>query len=189
MWSGNTSIFPRQGLMTWPPVMMRHAPMDKVSVDIANRVIAAKLKWGSEREYFDDTVGWAHGAIDVFRAAGYDSCLGIDFGGKSLDKRYANKRAEMWLRMAEWLKQGGALPYDARLIKELTAPTFGYQGGKFLVEPKKLIKKRLGYSLDLSDSLALTFAEPEMPREDKGQELVSVGGKMLSEYDPYKNMD
>lgn len=186
-----TVLFPRQGLMAWMPVTMRHAPMDKVSVDIANRVIAAKLKWGGEREYFDDTVGWAHGAIDVFRAAGYDSAVGVDFGGKSMDKRYANRRAEMWLRMAEWLKNGGALPYIPELIKELTAPTFGYQGGKFLLEPKQLIKKRLGFSPDLADGLALTFAEPDVPKEDNSLEAMLLGNdkKMLSEYDPYKNMD
>lgn len=144
-----TIIFPRQGLMTWLPVTMRHRALDKVSVDIADRVIAAKLKWGSERELFDDTVGWAHGAIDVFRAAGYESAVGIDFGSKKVsDPRYANRRSEMWMRMADWLKNGGSLPYIPELVKELTAPTFGYQGGKFLLEPKKLIKKRLGYSPD-----------------------------------------
>ena len=112
-----TVLFPRQGLMAFSPVEMRHGVLDKPSVDIANRVIAAKLKWGSEREYFDDTVGWAHGAIDVFRAAGYDSSVGVDFGAKVGDKRYANRRSEMWMRMAEWLKNGGALPYLPRLIR------------------------------------------------------------------------
>jgi hypothetical protein len=187
--SDRTIIFPRQGMMTWMPVTMRHKPMEKPSVDIANRVIAAKLKWGSEREYFDDTVGWAHGALDVMRAAGYESAVSVDFGAKSADKRYSNRRAEMWLSMAEWLKKGGALPYIPELIKELTAPTYGYQGGKFILEPKKLIKKRLGYSPDIADGLALTFAEPELPRKDEGQELIATGRSMLSEYDPYKNMD
>lgn len=187
-----TCIFPRQGLMAFAPVVMRHAVMDKPSVDIANRVIAAKLKWGSEREYFDDTVGWAHGAIDVFRAAGYESCAAVDFGAKALDKRYANRRAEMWMRMAQWLKDGGALPYMPELLKELTAPTFGYQGGKFLLEPKKLIKKRLGYSPDLADGLALSFSEPEVPRDDRSpEEIQFIGGKggMRAEYDPYGKKD
>ena len=191
--SDATVLFPRQGLMTWMPVMMRHKPMEKPSVDISNRGIAAKRKWGSEREYFDDTVGWAHGALDVFRAAGYDSAVAVDFGGKTVDKRYANFRAMMWMSMADWLKNGGALPYIPELIKELTAPTYGYQGGKFLLEPKKLIKKRLGFSPDRADALALTWAEPEMHRADRSPEAALVGGGkgMKSEYDPYdkKNME
>lgn len=191
MWSGNTVIFPRQGLQAFTPVIMRHSAIDKPSVDIANRVIAARLKWSSEREYFDDTVGWAHGAIDVFRAAGYDSAVAVDFGSKAGDPRYANRRSEMWMRMADWLKNGASLPYIPELIKELCAPTYGYQGGKFLLEPKKLIKKRLGYSCDLGDGLALTHAEPDVPKEDRSPENALLGGdkRMLSEYDPYKNMD
>lgn len=184
-------VFARQGLKAFTPVVMRHRATDKPSVDIANRVIGAKLKWGSEREFFDDTVGWAHGAIDVFRAAGYESCSGVDFGAKALDARYSNRRSEMWMRMAEWLKNGASLPYMPELIKELTAPTFGYQGGKFCLEPKKMIKKRLGFSPDLSDALALSFAEPELPREEQTPEMafLNAGKKMLADYDPYKNVD
>lgn len=191
MGADRTIIFPRQGLQGFMPVTMRHKAIDKPSVDIANRVISARLKWGSEREYFDDTVGWAHGAIDVFRSAGYESAVSVDFGSKAGDQRYANRRSEMWMRMAEWLKNGASLPYIPDLIKELTAPTYGYQGGKFLLEPKKLVKKRLGYSPDKADGLALTFAEPDVPKEDRSPEsaLMSGGKKMLSEYDPYKNMD
>ena len=106
--------------MTWKPVVMRHKPTDKPSVDIANRVIAAKLKWKQAREYFDDTVGWAHGAIDVYRAGGYDSCCGVEFHGKAFDPRYANRRAEMWMSMADWLKKGGSLPYIPEMVKEFT---------------------------------------------------------------------
>ena len=96
--------------------------------------------------------------------------------------------------MADWLKNGGALPYIPELIKELTAPTYGYQGGKFLIEPKKLIKKRLGFSTDMSDSLAMTFAEQEMPKADRSPEAALMGagrGRCDSDYDPYskKNME
>ena len=66
-----TVIFPRQGLAAFKPIVMRHKRDDPVSVDIANRVMGGKVKWGSELELFDDTVGWAHGAIDVMRHAGH----------------------------------------------------------------------------------------------------------------------
>jgi len=180
-----TCIFPRQGLASFRPVVMRHNPAtDKPSVDIANRVMIAKQRWGSEFEAFDDTVGWAHGAIDVMRAAGH-SPLAVDFGGKSIDPRYFNKRSEMWMEMAAWIRRGGALPKIPELVRELCAPTFTYSGGKFLLEPKDMIKKRIGVSPDLADALALTFALPDMPASMSIPGLQNTQGKLLSEYNPF----
>lgn len=180
-----TIIFPRQGLMAFLPVTMRHnVAKDKPSVDIANRVMLAKQRWGSEREYFDDTVGWAHGAIDVMRASGHASTA-VDFGGKAVDPRYFNKRSEMWMLMAQWVRKGGRLPKMSELVRELTAPTYSYVGGKYLLEPKDLIKKRLGFSPDLADGLALTFAEPDMPGSTAEILPHQESNKVKSDWDPY----
>ena len=46
---------------------------------------------------------------------------------------------------------------------ELTTPIYWFEGGQFVMEDKKLIKKRLGRSPDLADALALTFMLPELP--------------------------
>jgi hypothetical protein len=61
------------------PDVMRHARDSAVSVAIASRVMAKKMDWAVDTpfgvedvlSFFDDTVGWAHGAIDVMRAAGH----------------------------------------------------------------------------------------------------------------------
>lgn len=180
-----TCLFPRQGLMAFKPVIMRHDPTkDKPSVDIANRVLMAKARWGQEREYFDDTVGWAHGAVDICRASGLNS-LGVNFAGKSLDPRYVNKRCEIWMLMAEWIRKGGKLPYMPELIRELTAPTYVYQNGKFLIEPKDQIKKRLGFSPDLADALALTFSEIDMPGSTGELWVPQPTNSLAHDYDPY----
>ena len=180
-----TVIFPRQGLASFTPVVMRHDPSkDKPSVDIANRVMMAKQRWDSEMEFFDDTVGWAHGAVDVMRAAGH-SPIAVDFGGKAMDSRYKNRRAEMWMKMAEWIRRGGALPQIPELVRELTAPTYTYVGGQFLLEPKDQIKKRIGVSPDIADALALTFAMPDMPSHQGTIFGLGGRGKHLSDYDPY----
>jgi phage terminase large subunit len=183
-----TVLFPRQGLMAFPPAVMRHnAQKDKPSVDIANRVMAAKLKWAQEREFFDDTGGWAKGALDVLRSSGF-SPAGIPFHAKALDNRYLNRRAEMWWGMAEWVKHGGALPKMPELARELIAPTYTFKGGQILIEPKDLIKKRLGFSPDLADALALTFAEPDMPAEIRipGLDFQAINRKK-ADWDPYAN--
>jgi hypothetical protein len=171
--------------MSFKPVIMRHDPTkDKPSVDIANRVLMAKSRWGQEREYFDDTVGWAHGAVDICRASGLNS-LGVNFAGKSIDPRYFNKRAEIWMLMAEWVRKGGKLPYIPELIRELTAPTYVYQNGKFLIEPKDAIKKRLGFSPDLADALALTFSEIDMPGSSSEIWIPRDTNSVVHDYDPY----
>ena len=105
-------------------------------------------------EFFDGTGGYAAGAIDSMIQAGY-SPLEIHFSGKPTDKRYFNKRSEMWFQMAEWVKRGGCIPELAILRKELTAPTYTFQNGRFKLEDKEQIKKRLGFSPNYGDALAL----------------------------------
>jgi hypothetical protein len=157
-----TCLFPRQGLAAFRPVVLRHARDSAVSTDIANHVLAAKAKWGSEMEFFDATGGWAAGAVDVLRSNGY-SPIDVQFAAPALDPRYKNRRAEIWFQMAEWIKRGGALPPVPELVAELTTPTYTFAGGKFQLEEKDQIKKRLGRSPDLADALALTFGLPDMP--------------------------
>ena len=180
-----TVIFPRQGLASFRPVQMRHARGSAVSVDIATRVIMAKSKWGSEIEVFDDTVGWAHGAIDYMVANGY-SPLPVAFHTPAFNPRYKNRRAEMWFEMAEWIKKGGALPNIPELVSELTTPTYTFIGGKFQIEDKDQIKDRIGRSPDLADALALTFAIADAPAAINMPPGYTPSGKQVKhEYDPY----
>lgn len=178
-----TVIFPRQGLLAYKPVEMRGAR----SNDIAARVAQAKNKWKSELEFVDGTGGFGSGVIDSLLQTGF-SPLEIHFSGKAIDSRYYNKRAEMWFQMAEWIRRGGCIPKDSELVKELTAPTYTFQNGKFLLEPKEKIKERLGFSPDKADALALTFALPDMPGRDN-PELILNQNKMVVEFDPFRSED
>jgi len=188
----STVIFPRQGLQSFTPVEMRGAR----SNEIAGRVMAAKHKWGSEIEFVDGSGGWGSGVVDSMIQAGYTP-QEVQFGGKPISDKFANKRSEMWFLMANWIKRGGAIPDDARLIKELTAPTFTFtNNGKFMLERKAHIKERLGFSPDFADALALTFALPETPARNT-MEYYKQGytdgtvdyHKMHSEYDPFNRGD
>lgn len=186
-----TVIFPRQGLAAFNPVMMMHARNSPVSVNIANRVILAKTRWKSEMDLFDDTVGWAHGAIDVMRNVGH-SPIAIAFHGKSPDPRYFNMRAYMWLMMADWVRNGGALPRVEELIGELTIPTYFFHNGKFQIEDKDEIKDRLGRSPNYADALALTFAFPDMPgqSEDMAMNLLLRKSRTAEhDFDPTTERD
>lgn len=189
-----TCLAPRQGLWAAPMVIMRNARQN----EIADRIIYGKNKWSSELEFIDGTGGYGAGVIDSMIQRGY-SPIEINFSGKADDSRYFNKRSEMWFRMAEWVKRGGALPQDEDLAKELCAPTYFFSGsGKLQLEDKTQIKKRLGFSPDKADALALTFAQVEMPRSDGDVILTRMGiggggfgdmaGKNTSkhEWDPFK---
>lgn len=180
-----TVLFPRQGKAAFRPIVMRHARDSAVSIDISSRVQLAKSKWMQELEFFDDTVGWAHGAIDHMRSCGH-SPVPVQFNGKADDPRFKNKRAEMWKRMSDWVLNGGALPPISELVPEMTSPTYTYDlEGRFMIEPKDEIKKRLGFSPDLADALALTFAIPEMPGRIIIPGIPDTAGKLLHEYDPF----
>lgn len=178
-----TVIFPRQGLVAFNPVVMRH----QRTTDIAARVASGRAKWGAERIFVDDTGHWGHGVIDNLLAGGL-SAEGIQFHAPAILPQYSNRRAEMWMSMAEWVKGGGALPHIPELIQELSAPTYTLHQGKFLLEAKDQIKKRLGKSPDLGDALALTFAYVDEPAGIPlaHPSLAGTLGKAETDWDPYE---
>lgn len=159
-----TVIFPRQGLASYIPIIMRHDRGSAVSNDIAARVLRAKKDWGSELELIDDTVGWAHGVIDNLTVAGIP-CVRLNYAGKALDPRYKNKRAEMWMKGSSYIRDGAQLPDIDEMISELTEPTYTYVNGVFVVEPKEMVKERIGKSPDLADAYMNTHALEDMPSE------------------------
>lgn len=192
-----TVIFPRQGKVAFRPVELRNMN----TVDIGNRVLRAKMQWGSEMEFVDDTGHWGHGVIDTMSVAGA-SPIGIQFHGSPIDPRYKNKRAEMWVEMTEWIRKGGCLPNIPELVGELTTPTYTFVGGKLVLEDKDQVKERLGRSPDLADALALTFAMPDMPGSTKNDAILHKVNQMrrahgvpevghsgtTADYNPFKSL-
>ncbi len=175
-----TVIIPRQGLACFTPVIMRNARTN----EIAARIAVACQKWEPDAIFIDDTGGWGAGVIDSLLQAGY-SPIPVNFSGKATDPRYLNKRAEMWFDMAEWVKTGPALPEMPELLRELCAPTYDFKNGKFQLEDKGLIKERLGESPDISDALALTFAQPIAPRRQVVGGIPLFKQRLATEFDPF----
>lgn len=152
-------IFPRQGLAAFKPVIIRNAKPR----EIAARIAQAWTRWDADACFIDDTGGWASGVIDNLQQAGF-SPIPVNFAGKAIDPRYHNKRAEMHFLAAEWVKAGGALPNMGEIQREATVSTYSFQGGKFLIEDKKLVKKRIQVSPDVWDAFVLTHAQQVAPR-------------------------
>jgi phage terminase large subunit len=188
-------LFPRQGKRAFKPVVMRTA----LTTDIAARIAHSLERWPAEAIFVDDTGHWGHGVIDNLlsaQASGTDvdgagralvaaAISGVVFHGKAIDPHYRNRRAEMWIEMAKWVKAGGKLPNYPELVAELTTPTFTFVNGTLALEEKDQIKKRLGRSPDLADGLALTFAIPDMPHAEVLEQLHGIGAaqRVVSDID------
>ena len=153
-----TVIFPRQGLVALPPIIMRTTDSALIAGTIATRW----SEWMADGCFVDTTGGWGWSAMDALTRMHRDP-MGVEFAGKALNPLYANKRTEIHFELAKWVKSGGSIPDLPELVAELSTPTYTYNGDRMILEPKERIKERLGRSPDLADALALTFAYPVEP--------------------------
>ena len=159
-------IFHRKGLMC-------EKLWESYSSDLMTVADLVSMHWNiTKAEYcFIDVGGLGAGVVDRLRQMGRDP-VEINFGGKSIEDRFLNKRSEMWWKMREWLERGGAIPPDESLRDDLVVPTYMFTPqGKISLERKEDIKKRGMPSPDLGDALSLTFA-------------ADVGGGVTSRYEP-----
>jgi len=110
-----------------------------------------------------DTVGVGAGVVDRLATLGRP-VIGVNGGDKpALPTKYYNKRAEMWCGMKDWIVAGGALPWDVELLNDLTGPMYGFDAKERVqLERKEDMKARGLASPDSGDSLALTFAVPNI---------------------------
>lgn len=145
---------------------------------LADQFVRACRDEGAEAFFVDETGGYGAGVIDAMRQLG-SAVIGVQFASRASDYRYYNKRSEMYFEMAKWVKAGGALPDDRELKEELCATTFIYQGDKFRIVDKGIIKDALGRSPDKADALALTFAFPVQKRSPLDAH------RNNQDYDPY----
>ena len=149
-----TVFFKRQGLVAFEPVVIRK--LDNMAV--ADRLVSFIAENRPDAVFVD--AGAGAGVIDRVRQLGC-TVTEVAFGGRALSEKYRNRRAEMWIEMAAWLRSGGQIPDHATLKADLSAATYLFDtSGKMVLESKEKIKERLGRSPDLADALALTFAAP-----------------------------
>lgn len=102
----------------------------------------------------------------------------VNFGSKSSTQGFANKRAEMWGLMRQWLIEGGSVPDDPEMTADLTAPESKIRITKdeIVLESKESMRRRGLASPGNADALALTFAHPVTKRR------VNAMGQALQEF-------
>jgi hypothetical protein len=113
--------------------------------------------WNPVSACGDQTGGYGQGAIDLLEAKQMHM-TGVNFSQKPFnEKLYPNARTEMFIELAQAIKQGFWVPDEARI--ELLAIQYCIDNrGRQALLPKELIKKQLGgRSPDLADAIALAL--------------------------------
>ena len=131
--------------------------------EVADELIKIINRDKPTKVFIDGTGGYGGGVAAILRMRGYES-EEIHFGGKATNNEYANKRAEMYGNLREWLQSEVSIPDEDIISSDLSS--FGYKHnlqGQLLLESKADIKKRIKRSPDIGDAMALTFAYPLGP--------------------------
>ena len=114
---------------------------------------------------FVDIGGLGAGIVDrLFEFGCRDVVVGVNAGSKPLNGRiYANKRAEMWGVLREWLHDEPCqVPNNDALHSDICGIRYKIDSNSRLqMERKEDMKKRGIRSPDSADALCLTFAYPE----------------------------
>lgn len=122
----------------------------------------------------------------------------VDFGSRAeyineIDPqvKYANKRAEIWGAVRDWLPRGSIVDLtipspngtNTTLVDELVGPTYGLNNREeILLEAKKDMRRRGVASPNVADALAITFAYPSVvPRTA----ALVASNSLPPPYDPF----
>jgi hypothetical protein len=139
-------------------------------------IVADRIQQENPDTVFLDMGAMGSPVLDHLRRLGFGHLVqGIYFQQTPLRADlYADRRTEMWHKIALWLKDGGMLPDKAPesqdIEDDLTGPEYFYSDkGKMKLESKDDMKARGLPSPDDADALALTFAAPVYPKRGRGR--------------------
>ena len=110
---------------------------------------------------FIDGIGVGGGVVDRLKQMGYGTRI-VEVAGSNTPNKplvYANKRAEMWGDMRDWLQTGyinGDIREQLTCLRSTTSSEKFH--GRILLESKEALKSRGISSPDEADALSFTFA-------------------------------
>jgi hypothetical protein len=165
----SSCIVVRQGT-----AVLKVKTLKDVDTMMLSELVAQEVNLRKAKATFVDVVGIGAGVVDRLRQLGY-RIIAVNAGESPTDiSRFSNKRAEMWVRMRDWLTEGGVIPNDQRLKADLVSVKFDWDNNsKLKLERKEVMKARGIPSPDCGDALALTFAQhisPGYVRDVAGEE-------------------
>ena len=108
-----------------------------------------------------DGIGVGSSVVDALRVheaahKGEIAIIDVDVSMASEDGDHKNLRSQLWFGVADWMREGGAIPPDDRLTSELLAPTYTFDSkSRKSVSSKAEMRGVLKRSPDRADALAL----------------------------------
>ena len=124
---------------------------------------------------FIDTTGVGAGVFDILRDKNLPVSEAI-MSAKAENESYANKRAEMYFTLKNKLRLLKIVNEPNLLIEAMASEYFYNSKNQFQIESKDEIKRKIGRSPDMLDSLAMLFYEPVFSREMSQNESDWSGG-------------
>lgn len=165
-------IFKRQGPVAYTPERFRNVDPHVGAGLVSNRW----RDWDADAVFIDNTGGYGAGWISHLRLL-QRQATGVGFAQSANDDQFYNKRAEIYWLCGEWIKSEGMLPPAntpgmAELAKAMTQTNYSRKRGKggreqLFIEPKEIIKAKIGFSPDDADALCLTFSQYVPPRSPR----------------------
>ena len=181
-----TTFFKRKGLMAFTPQEFPsnlHGP--EIAGKIMFEVMSDNVAPGErpERIFVDDTGGYGSAVVDslMFNTDDLD-VTPIKYNASAQDKRYANKRTEMYMRLRDWVRRGGCLPKNHKLKEELLAMEISFHNGITKLIPKSVVKSKIKRSPDMSDALAQTFYDLDEVTTTKDKNMSSTDERFMRQF-------
>lgn len=184
-------IYPRCGrdAVTRPPEIFYGLDL----MTFAGKVAATFLRIGATI-CMVDSGGVGGGVVDRLRQLQIP-VIEVDFGSKADEfnsdgTKYANKRAEIWGAVRDWLP-GGSIPNistgeNISLVDELIGPTYALNKAEAIqLESKKEMRARGIPSPNVADALACTFAYPTFEFIPTEADKEAMKPTVAPDYDPF----
>jgi hypothetical protein len=174
-WYGNdlSVIFLRRGERMFAPLVLQRVNGEVVAERVRDAVLAFRRRNEKPRVLIDmigigvEAYGYLRKMRDILVLIGVNTSI-----PSTEDNEYKNLRTEIAFSTKKWLRGGDAMANGKRrppgmfepaavLEAELVAPLYSFVGstGEVEVEPKKLVKQRLGRSPDFGDAFGLAAFE------------------------------
>jgi hypothetical protein len=163
------------------------------TMTFAGKVAASFLRLGATI-CMVDSGGVGGGVVDRLRQLQIP-VIEVDFGSKADEfysdgTKYANKRAEIWGQMREWLRTGSipsiSTGENITIIDELIGPTYALNKQEAIqLESKKEMRARGIPSPNVADALACTFAYPSMEYQPTARDREEMKPTIAPDYDPF----
>ena len=150
-----TCIVWSRGVWASNPIVLHNVDAPKIVETVV--ALCRELNRPGERASVRvDSTSIGHGVYGFLkREVALMDVVGIESHSSSPDPTCSRMRDAVYLSLRRWMGKG-AIPKERRLREDLTAPKLETApDGKFRVESKPNIRKRLGRSTDRSDALAL----------------------------------